>query len=85
MIAGSLVMTAASSPRCPAVLVCGAALVTVGTGLANIIVGIGCIGLDMRRLGISVTAAYVLAYALRGVFALLPWEANLVLFCFIPC
>ena len=65
-------------------LVCGAALVTVGTGLSNIIVGIGCIGLDMRRLGISVTAAYVLAYALRGVFALLPWEANLVLFCFIP-
>ncbi|MFR7651917.1 MAG: helix-turn-helix transcriptional regulator, partial [Eggerthella lenta] len=84
MIAGSLVMTAGIFASLPAVLVCGAALVTVGTGLANIIVGIGCIGLDMRRLGISVTAAYVLAYALRGVFALLPWEANLVLFCFIP-
>ena len=84
MIAGSLVMTAGIFASLPAVLVCGAALVTVGTGLANIIVGIGCIGLDMRRLGISVTAAYVLAYALRGVFALLPWEANLALFCFIP-
>ena len=59
MIAGSLVMTAGIFASLPAVLVCGAALVTVGTGLANIIVGIGCIGLDMRRLGISVTAAYV--------------------------
>lgn len=52
--------------------------------MANIIVGIGCIGLDMRRLGISVTLAYVLAYALRGAFALLPWGVNLALFCIIP-
>ena len=84
MAAGSLVMAAGIFAPLPAVLVCGAALVTVGTGLANIIVGIGCIGLDMRRLGISVTLAYVLAYALRGAFALLPPEANLGLFCLIP-
>lgn len=84
MTAGSAVMIAGIFAPLPAVLVCGAALVTVGTGLANIIVGIGCIGLDMRRLGISVTLAYVLAYALRGAFALLPWEANLALFCLVP-
>lgn len=84
MVVGSLVMTAGIFAPLPAVLVCGAALVTVGTGLANIIVGIGCIGLDMRRLGISVTLAYVLAYALRGAFALLPWGVNLALFCIIP-
>lgn len=84
MVAGSLVMAAGIFGSLPAVLVCGAALVTVGTGLSNIIVGIGCIGLDMRRLGISVTLAYVLAYALRSVFALLPWGVNLALFCVIP-
>lgn len=84
MATGSLVMAGGIFGSLPAVLVCGAALVTVGTGLANIIVGIGCIGLDMRRLGISVTLAYVLAYALRGAFALLPGSVNLALFCLIP-
>lgn len=84
MTLGSAVMALGIFASLPAVLVCGAALVTVGTGLANIIVGIGCIGLDMRRLGISVTLAYVLAYALRSVFALLPWSVNLALFCIIP-
>lgn len=84
MVLGSVVTAAGIFAPLPAVLVCGAALVTVGTGLTNIIVGIGCIGLDMRRLGICVTLAYVLAYALRGLFAVLPWSANLALFCLIP-
>lgn len=84
MLVGSFVMALGIFGALPAVLVCGAALVTVGTGLSNIIVGIGCIGLDARRLGISVTLAYVLAYALRSVFALLPWGVNLALFCIIP-
>lgn len=84
MVVGALAMAAGLFAALPAVLVCGASLVTVGTGLANIIVGIGCIGLSMRRLGISVTLAYVLAYALRSVFALLPWEIDLALFCVVP-
>lgn len=84
MIAGSLVMAIGIFGSLPIVLICGAALVTMGTGLSNIIVGIGCIGLDTRRLGVSVTLAYVLAYTLRGVFALLPWGVNLALFCIVP-
>lgn len=84
MVAGAIVMLAGMLLEVPAVLVCGVGLVTIGSKLANIIVGIGCIGLDMRRLGISVTLAYVLAYALRSVFALLPEGVNLALFCLIP-
>lgn len=84
MASGTIVMLAGMLFGIPSVLVCGVGLVTIGSKLSNIIVGIGCIGLDMRRLGISVTLAYVLAYALRSVFALLPWEVNLALFCIVP-
>lgn len=84
MIVGSITVIVSMCGQLPAVLVCGAALVTVGAGLANIIVGIGCVGLGMRRLGIGVTLAYALAYALRGVFAVLPEAANLTLFCVVP-
>ncbi|MDJ1650605.1 MULTISPECIES: helix-turn-helix transcriptional regulator [Gordonibacter] len=84
MIAGSLLVAAGLALRQSALLVAGASLVTVGTGLANIVVGIGCIGLGMRRLGVAVTSAYVLAYASRGLFSLVPGEANLTLFCLLP-
>ena len=81
---GTIIMLAGMASGAAVVLVCGVGLVTIGSKLANIIVGLGCIGLGIRRLGIAVTLAYVLAYALRGVFAVLPWSANLALFCLIP-
>lgn len=84
MVVGAAAMLAGIFLRLPVTLVIGASLVTIGTGLSNIVVGIGCIGMSMRRLGLSVTIAYVLAYALRGVFALLPWSINLALFCVVP-
>lgn len=84
MICGTLLMVAGLILHLPVILVCGASLATIGTGLANIVVGIGCIGLGMRKLGIAVTLAYVLAYGCRGLFPLVPAEANLVLFCLIP-
>ncbi|MEG2533125.1 MAG: LuxR C-terminal-related transcriptional regulator [Gordonibacter sp.] len=84
MVAGALLVLAGLVLHLPVVLVCGASLVTIGTGLANIVVGIGCIRLGMRKLGIAVALAYVLAYGCRGLFSLLPSEANLALFCLIP-
>lgn len=66
------------------ILILGASLVTIGTGLVNVTVGVGCIGMGMRQLGLSITTAYVAAYALRGVFAMLPEEVNLTIFCIAP-
>lgn len=66
------------------VLVVGAVLVTVGAKLANIVVGVGCIVLGMRQLGIAVTLSYLVAYVSRGLFMQLPELVNLVLFCVVP-
>ena len=62
----------------------GAALVTIGGGLANVYVGLGCIGLPLRDVALVVGGAYVASYTLRGAFALVPVEANLVLFVALP-
>lgn len=84
MIAGAGGMAAGIGWSSPVVLACGASLVTVGIGLANIIASIGCLSLDARRVGISVTLAYVAAYALRGAFEFAPALVNLTLFCLGP-
>ena len=67
-----------------AILIVGASAATVAAGLSNIVVGISCIGLSMRQLGLCATGAYGLAYASRGMFALLPGSINFALFCIAP-
>lgn len=57
---------------------------TIAAGLSNIIVGVACVGIPMRRLGLVAIGAYGLAYASRGLFALLPGPLNFALFCLIP-
>lgn len=64
--------------------VAGASLVTVGGGLANICVGLGCIGLTLRRAGVVVVWAYVASFVLRGLFHVLPSVVNLTLFVLFP-
>lgn len=64
--------------------VAGASLVTVGGGLANICVGLACTGLTLRRAGIAVVWSYVASFVLRGLFRILPLEANLAMFLLFP-
>lgn len=64
--------------------VAGASLVIVGGGLANICVGLGCIGLTLRRAGIVVVWSYVASFVLRGLFHALPFGANLAMFLLFP-
>lgn len=64
--------------------VAGASLVIVGGGLANICVGLGCIGLTLRRDGIVVVWSYVASFVLRGLFHALPFGANLAMFLLFP-
>lgn len=67
-----------------AILIVGASAATIAAGLSNIVVGISCIGLSMRQLGLCVIGSYGLAYASRGLFALLPGPVNFTLFCIAP-
>lgn len=62
----------------------GASLVTVGSGLANIYVGLAFVGMRLRDVALSVAAAYVASFGLRGAFALLPTGVNLALFGVLP-
>lgn len=64
--------------------VAGASLATVGGGLANICVGLACTGLTLRRAGIVVVWSYVASFVLRGLFRILPLEANLAMFLLFP-
>ena len=84
MVAGSAFCAVGSVTRFAAFAVFGASLVTVGSGLANICVGLSCVGLSARTSGIIVACAYVVSFALRWVFGALPVWANLALFVCIP-
>ena len=84
MAVGSAFCAAGSVTGFAAFAVVGASLVTVGGGLANICVGLSCVGLSARTSGIVVAWAYVVSFALRWVFGALPAWANLALFVCIP-
>lgn len=84
MVVGSAFCAVGSVTRFAAFAVLGASLVAVGSGLANICVGLSCVGLSARTSGIIVACAYVVSFALRWVFGALPVWANLVLFVCIP-
>ena len=84
MVAGSAFCAVGSVTRFAAFAVLGASLVTVGSGLANICVGLSCVGLSARTSGVIVACAYVISFALRWVFGALPVWANLALFVCIP-
>ncbi|WP_139652590.1 helix-turn-helix transcriptional regulator [Raoultibacter phocaeensis] len=66
------------------VLAAGASVITIGISLAAVLVGVACMGLDLRTLGIGIAFAYFASYALRILFPLLPIEANLLLFVALP-
>ena len=83
-VVGSAFCAAGSVTGFAAFAVVGASLVTVGGGLANICVGLSCVGLSTRTSGIVVAWAYVVSFALRWVFGALPAWANLALFVCIP-
>lgn len=83
-VVGSAFCAAGSVTGFAAFAVVGASLVTVGGGLANICVGLSCVGLSARTSGIVVAWAYVVSFALRWVFGALPVWANLAFFACIP-
>ena len=65
-------------------LAIGASVATIGISLAAVIVGVACMGLDLRVLGVCIALAYFASYALRIAFPYLPIEANLLLFAAVP-
>lgn len=81
---GATALAAGFASGVPTALVCGAGLLTIGSKLSNIIVGIACVGLGTRRLGASIALAYTVAYGLRGLLAEMPGAVNLALFCIVP-
>lgn len=83
-VVGSAFCAAGSVTGFAAFAVVGASLVTVGGGLANICVGLSCVGLSTRTSGIVVAWAYVVSFALRWVFGALPAWVNLAFFVCIP-
>lgn len=84
MLVGVALVLTGLALQIPLVLVAGASLVTMGTGLSNMVIGIGCIKLGMHKIGITVAVSYALAYCCRSLFAVLPTEVNLGLFCVLP-
>lgn len=68
----------------PLILVGGAAAITVGSKLSNILVGFSCVGLGLRKLSCSVSLAYLAAYGMRSIFTLMPSLLNLAAFCLVP-
>lgn len=84
MIAGGACCAVGTVRESVVFTVVGASLVTVGGGLANVCVGLGCTGLTPRRAGVVVVWAYVASFVLRGFFHLLPSGVNLALFVLFP-
>lgn len=65
-------------------LAIGASVATIGISLTAVIVGVACMSLDLRILGIAISLAYFASYVLRIAFSHLPIEANLLLFAAVP-
>lgn len=65
-------------------LIVGASVITIGISLVAVVVGVSCMNLDARTIGICIALAYLISYALRIVFPVFPAEANLLLFVFVP-
>ena len=84
MLAGALIVAGGVVWDSAALVCVGASLVTVGTGFANVFVGMGCIGLSLRQVAVIVAGAYAASYATRQLFEVLPLPVNLSLFVILP-
>lgn len=84
MLVGAALAAASVALSSPLLVVVGASLLTIGGGLANVFVGMGCVGLRLRDVGVAIVWAYVASFAARWAFALIPLEANLALFVALP-
>ncbi len=80
---GTLTIIGLALSNTPAVVV-AATLGTVAVGLASIVVGLSCLSLDLRAVGLIAIGAYVGAYALRALFALLAQTTGVALFFILP-
>ncbi|MEG1561977.1 MAG: helix-turn-helix transcriptional regulator [Raoultibacter sp.] len=84
LIVGLALMGIGLSLQASFLLILGVSCITIAIGLIAVVVGIGCIGMPSRTLGLCVIVAYFLSYALRGVFQFLPTTLNMIFFALIP-
>jgi DNA-binding CsgD family transcriptional regulator/F0F1-type ATP synthase assembly protein I len=78
VLAGSLLMVCGFYLGSPPLLLIGAWLSTFISGVVSVITGIACTQMNLRGAGISIAAAYLVAYALRWAFLALPSEIGLL-------
>jgi DNA-binding CsgD family transcriptional regulator len=72
VLAGALLIVSGFYFSSTALLLIGAWLSTAASGVVSVLTGIACTRMDPRGAGISIVAAYVIAYALRWLFVALP-------------
>lgn len=83
-VAGAATMSFGLIQRNEYLLIAGTALATIAVGFAEILIGVGCIGLELSALGLIIPTAYTIAFILRSGLVALPPTINLSIFFVLP-